>query len=555
MRSAALAALVVVALAAAPVASAAPGRIAVGVADGASVDDVALRVEQATGRSVDRDLAPVGAVIVSVEDVEVALPALQAIPHVEFVEQIERNRSLAFVPDDPLVEGQWYLQWIRAFDQWTSRPDLPAVRVAVIDSGIDAGHPEFAGRIAAGMSFVKGSRWDVDALGHGTLVAGEIAAAVDNQQGIAGVGFPVQLLVAKVTGANTNISVEAEAEAIRWAADQGAQVINLSLSGTRNPRDPTDDEFSPLEQEAIEYAYERGVVVVAASGNCPADHSCPWRYAGYPAALPHVIGVGALAADGTVPTFSNRDPVYVDVSAPGVSIVSTFPRDLTTDPGCAHPGYSVCADDPTYRPSRAKGTSFAAPLVSAAAALLLSQSPGLSPSQVTALVELGAERLDLGKLGRDAGTGAGGLDVVELLAAAITRPPSDAWEVNDDAGQRARRVPLRSSRTIRATIDYYDDPTDVYRVYLRRGREFVATLRGSLGGSSTLVLWRPGTRLVSPVTQVAVRSGAILGWRKGAKPVLRFTASRNGWYYVEVKAPRRGGGEYRLTISQKRAAG
>ena len=131
----------------------------------------------------------------------------------------------------------------------------------------------------------------VDTIGHGTTVAGEIAAALDNAEGIAGVGFPVELLVAKVVKNDSSISVQAEAEAIRWAVDNGAQVINLSLGGLRDPQDPTRDTYSALEQSAIEYAYENGAVVVAATGNTVPG---PYRYATYPAALPHVLGVSAL---------------------------------------------------------------------------------------------------------------------------------------------------------------------------------------------------------------------------------------------------------------------
>src|SRR5204863_2583367 len=128
------------------------------------------------------------------------------------------------------------------------------------------------------------------------------------------------------------------------------------------------DSYSPLEEAAIDYAEQHGAVVVAAVGNGDQAPSMPWSYASYPAALPHVLGVGALAPDGSVPLFSNRDAVYEDLAAPGVQMFSTFPRALTAAqrPACAEQGYSSCAS-PDYR--EAEGTSFAAPQVSAAAAL------------------------------------------------------------------------------------------------------------------------------------------------------------------------------------------
>src|SRR5207244_1135795 len=152
----------------------------------------------------------------------------------------------AFLPTDPFASRQWWLGADHAFDAWPDAvPTLGGVRVGIIDSGIDAGHPEFLDRIAAQQSFVGGDVTDDE--GHGTFVAGEIAAALDNNEGIAGMAFPAQLVVAKVVRPDDSISLEGEAQAIRWAADKGARVINLSLGGLRDPRDPSRDTYSPLE--------------------------------------------------------------------------------------------------------------------------------------------------------------------------------------------------------------------------------------------------------------------------------------------------------------------
>jgi subtilisin family serine protease len=546
VRALAILALVVAAAAIAPAALGKPGRVAVGVADGVPTDQVAFSVWEAVGEPLDRTLEPMRALIVPVDDVDAAVAVLRTIPGVEFVEPIVRSRTLAFAPNDPLAGVQWHLNAIHAFDRWPEPPVLTPVRVAVIDSGIDGGHPEFAGRIAEAATFV-GSRPDQDSIGHGTFVAGEIAALTNNGEGIAGVGLPVQLLVAKVVADNGAISIEAEAKAIRWAVDNGAQVINLSLGGKRAPNDPAEDTYSELEARAVEYAASRGAVVVAASGNC--EDPCPYAFASYPAALPHVIGVGALTVDGKVPEFSNRDPLFVDVAAPGVQIFSTFPRDLT-DAACERPGYSVCATVAEYR-NNAQGTSFAAPLVSAAAALALSADPTLRPNQLAQLISLTAD--DLPPAGRDAATGSGRINVTRLLDAIVPPlPVADAFEANDDAGRRAAPIPLRSSRTIEATIDAFDDPSDVYRVYLRRGTTLTASLTGEYGGKATLVLWVPGTQHVTPVTAVAARSGGIVEWRKGTKPALQVPIERAGRYFVEVKAPPRSGGAYRLVLGVRR---
>ncbi|MFI5042891.1 MAG: SpoIID/LytB domain-containing protein, partial [Acidimicrobiales bacterium] len=199
----------------------------------------------------------------------------------------------AFVPGDPLAAQQWYLAHDHAFDFWPQLPALSPVLVGVVDTGIDLGHPEFAGRIARARSFVGGSV--DDQIGHGTFVAGELAAALGNGQGIAGIAFPAKLIVAKVVGADQTIDPSVEAKAIRWEVDRGASVINLSLGAVRDPPDPAVDEFSSVEAAAVQYATSHGVLVVAAVGNSGDAPSTPWPYATYPAALPHVLGVGALA--------------------------------------------------------------------------------------------------------------------------------------------------------------------------------------------------------------------------------------------------------------------
>jgi subtilisin family serine protease len=544
---AALFAVFAVALGCAPPGQATPGRIAVGLEAGVPPDAAAALIESVTGGAVDHGLEALDALIVSVADRDVALEALQALPGIEYVEPVTQSRSLAFLPNDPLTHFQWYLDSIQAFSYWETRPGLPIVTVAVVDSGIDAGHPEFAGTRIRDLESFVGSPASVDSLGHGTIVAGEIAAAIDNADGIAGVGFPVELLIAKVVAPGGGVSVEAEAKAIRWAVDHGADVINLSLGGVRDPTNAARDTYSSLEHAAIEYAYRKGVVIVAVTGNC--EDVCPYRYASYPAALAHVIGVSALTVAHEVPAFSNRDPVFNDLAAPGAGIVSTFPRTPSlNDPACEFPGYSVCAEGSL---KSGNGTSFAAPLVSAAAALLIAQDQRLvrKPSQVIALLERSAT--DLAPAGRDVVSGNGLLNVAGALAMREgALPPADRFETNDDAGSRA--YTLRASRrTIAATIDYFDDPSDVYRVYLRSGQRLGLALKGP-GGRSTLVVWRPGTEEVTDVTALAVRSGAILGFRRGASPRLTLPARRTGWHYVEVKAPFRSGGAYELAITRSR---
>jgi subtilisin family serine protease len=517
-----------------------PGKISIGIEPGASVAEVSAAVAAATGGEVSTELAPIGALVVSVPDVETATEAADDLAGVEYAERVTRTRRLYFRPNDALYDLQWYLPYVRAFDFWTEQPPFPPVLVAVVDSGIDGTHPEFQGRIEAARSFVS-SPATVDRFGHGTMVAGEIAAALNNAEGIAGAGFPVKLLIAKVAGVDGSISLEAEARAIRWAVDRGARVINLSLGGPRNPRDPARDTYSELERRAIDYATRRGVVVVAAAGNC--DYLCPYPFASYPAALPHVLGVSALTREGTTPVFSNRDPVYNDLAAPGKGVVSTLPLGLS-DPFCAHPGYSDCADTPEYR--RGEGTSFASPLVAAAAGVVRSARTELSPDQVTAVLERGAS--DLSERGHDVRTGYGRLDVVNAMSLlGGPFPPADRYETNDDAGSRAFHL-RGARRAIRATLHRYDDFMDVYRIRLRARQRVVVTLNGPAGSNTNLVLWQPGTRRVAESRDRKRARRAAQSIRLGARERIVYRARKAGWYYVEARLWSGRSGQYQLRV-------
>lgn len=526
------------------------GRFAVGVDGDTSLDQVAKQLARVTGREPARHLDVLRALVVEAS----SEAALRDVAGVSYVERLDTPRRLAFVPNDPLVSRQWHLEHIRAFDFWPELPALAGVRVAVIDSGIDGTHPDLQGRIAAARTFVGGSPL-TDQQGHGTFVAGLIAAEVNNQEGIAGIGFPAQLVVAKVVRPSRSVSLEAEVSAIRWAVDQGARVVNLSLGGLRDPRRPDRDTYSALEAAAIRYAYTRGAVVVAAVGNADQAPSSPWPYASYPAALPHVVGVSALARDGSVPAFSNRDPIYNDIAAPGQDIVSTFPRQLTSARAtCDEQGYSPCGPE-EYR--RAEGTSFAAPQVSATAALLLATRPTLQPDQVASLLERSSVDANASTgcrrcpLQRDSFSGWGRLDVAKSLATLSgPLPAADRYETNDDAGALA--TPLRVRRaSFTATLDFWDDPTDVYKTFVRRGQRLTVTVAGPRGTDTNLVLWKPGTKHVEGLAPSLQRRRAARSARPGPRERLSYRAPVAGWYYVQVRISSRDAGAYRLAFTKR----
>jgi subtilisin family serine protease len=462
----------------------------------------------------------------------------------------------AFTPTDPYYAQQWYLAQDHAFDAWPAPPaNLQPVKVALVDSGVDCTLPDLQGRILAGRSFVGGD-WCSDSEGHGTIVAGEIAANLDTT-GIVGLAYTAQLLVAKVVDAQGTIPLRAEADAIRWAADQGARVINLSLGGVRDPRDPSRDTYSPLEASAIAYAYAKGAVLVAAVGNGDEAPATPWPWASYPSALPHVIGVGALTKTGGIPDFSDRDPIFVDLVAPGVDVFSTFPAALTAQsPGCTPQGYTICANDAEYR--HPEGTSFAAPQVAAAAALLFAVAPGLTNGQVATILERTADDVNAATgcrqcpLGRDAYSGWGRLDVakaIEFVVSGGPLPARDRYETNDNAGGQAYTL-WGTRRVVHATLDFYDDPVDVYRIALTKGERLDAKLAsGWTGANVSLLLWRPGT-----VDVLAAKGARGMRAAESAAPGgtqrLVYRSQASGWFYVEVRVSSPGGGAYALTLAK-----
>jgi SpoIID/LytB domain protein len=458
----------------------------------------------------------------------------------------------AFTPDDPLASQQWYLGHDHAFDFWTDLPALPPVLVALVDTGIDLGHPEFAGKIAYTRSFVGGSV--DDQIGHGTFVAGEIAAAAENGLGIAGIGLSAKLIIAKVVGQDQTIDPGVEARAIRWAVDRGAKVINLSLGAVRDPLDPTIDTYSAVEAAAVRYATSHGVLVVAAVGNGDDAPSTPWPYASYPSALPHVLGVGALAQDGSIPSFSNRDASFVDLVAPGTGILSTFPRSLTEQRAtCADQGYSDCAGA-DYRDGA--GTSFAAPQVTATAALLLAAHPGLTPDQLETIIERSADDVTPATgcshclVGRDALSGRGSLDTEAALeTAAKAVPAPDRMEPNDDGGTIAPRL-WGSASVVRATVDYWDDPVDVYAVRVRVGQRLSVRLHGPGVKGLQLALWKPGTAHVSGPSQLLASKRLLQSLRAGPRQSFGYRAPVAGWYLVEVKTASPCAGGYTLRIAK-----
>jgi thermitase len=275
--------------------------------------------------------------------------------------------SGCLIPDDPGFGYQWYLLNARGVVQppgagtpiygadvdapqaWSRTLGSDAVRIAVIDTGIDAAHPDLAGKVVAAANFTA-SNSTQDLSGHGTHVAGIAAASFDNATGIAGMAPNARLMDVKVLAVDQSGQTTGDcadvADGIVWATDHGANVLNLSLGG------PTPCLAMEL---AVRYAVSHGALVVAAAGN----EGSTSRF--YPAAFPDVLSVAATTNRDQLAGFSNRGASWVDVAAPGDGIVSTLP---TFDNGTGAVDYGYLS-----------GTSMAAPIVSGIGALVWGQMP------------------------------------------------------------------------------------------------------------------------------------------------------------------------------------
>ena len=270
-------------------------------------------------------------------------PRLADLPGATYVEDLG-TRRLAYMPNDPLVPKQWHLTMTRAFDYWDAAPELGTCPGRGDRLGRRRQPPRARGQDLQGGE-LRRRLGQVDEQGHGTFVAGVIAAQVDNASGIAGMAPSSELLVAKVVGSDNLIDVEAEARAIRWAVQNDARVINLSIGGFRDPRDPSQDAYSRLEAAAVGWAHGQGAVVVAAVGNSLDVPPVPWPYASYPAALPHVLGQRARAERLGASLLEPRQDLQRHRGAGRGHRLDVSVRATAVSKDCAEQGYSTCGTD------------------------------------------------------------------------------------------------------------------------------------------------------------------------------------------------------------------
>jgi len=324
---------------------------------------------------------------------------------------VEVDAAVQALADDPYRSQQWDLGKMNV-PAASAKSTGSGVTVAVIDTGVDASHPDLAGQVLPGIDIVAGGTTGVatDPNGHGTHVAGTIAALTGNGVGVASVAPGVKILPVRVLNANGSGYMSDAATGIVWAADHGANVINMSLGSSAQVSAVTN---------AIAYARSKGVTVVAAAGNSRTSGSPT----SYPAADAGVIAVAATDSADTVAYYSNQGS-YVDVAAPGSSITNTYPVAMGS--------YVVMS-----------GTSMASPHVAAEAALLKAYNKSLTPDQIEKAIE--STTVDLGTAGKDTDYGYGRIDAAAALAAVA--PTSSAPSTTPTTAVPTTKAPTTAPTT------------------------------------------------------------------------------------------------------------
>lgn len=316
----------------------------------------------------------------SEEDVIDALRKLNLIESAE----VDFLVKPAYVPNDPLNPKQWHLGAINAVKAWDYTLGSSSVKVMVCDAGIESDHPDLINQMALpGINTVDNSTTTNALNMHGTFCAGVIAATADNATGISGIAGRVKVMPGRITNLESGSAYYSDmAECVRWAADNGAKVVNLSYAGA---------ESSTLDQ-AGQYIRNKGGLLVMAAGNNSADISST-----YPD-FTSFMAIGAVGRDLLKTTWSNWGSP-IDLVAPGVDIYST-------------------QIGKTY--AWGWGTSFAAPQVAGAAALLWSINPNFTPGDVEKIIY--NSTTDVGSVGEDSVYGKGLLNVGNAVELAMLTP-------------------------------------------------------------------------------------------------------------------------------------
>jgi len=363
-----------------------PGRLIVRGRAGLSGDALARALREVGARRVDV-VEELEGTVIEADDGQLA-GVESALRRSGLFSSVERDHlvRVAENPDDTYYGAQWGLPRAGVPAAWQLSSGA-GVTVAVIDTGVEAGHPDLQGQLLPGYDFISDDADPDDDNGHGTRMTGIVAAVRDNAEGISGVAPAARVLPVKALDAQGYGPYSAVASGITWAVDQGAKVINLSLVGAAP---------SSILQAAVDYAVAHDVVLVAASGNYGSEAPA------YPAASSGAVAVAAINESDGHPAFSNSG-AWISVAAPGVDVVTT-------------------SLDGDYASST--GTSPAAAMASGVFALLRAANPQMGRLEAISRVQNGA--VNLGSSGWDPYFGWGRVDAYgALVPGEIGAPPTD----------------------------------------------------------------------------------------------------------------------------------
>lgn len=323
--------------------------------------------------------------------------------------QPNHRASVARTPNDPLLPNQQYIKQIGAERAWDEVTGNESITIAIVDTGVQLDHPDLKDNLVSGINLIQPGASPEDDNGHGTSVAGVIAAVADNDGGTAGLLWNAKIMPIKALESDGNGDEDKLGEGIRYAVDNGARIVVLSLGLNK---------YSTYMEKIVRYAEDNGVLLVAASGN-------EGNAVKYPAAYETVLAVGGVGADNKPEALSNSGP-ELDVVAPWV--VFTTARNGRYE----------------YK----DGTSMAAPQVAGVCALILSKYPAMKPVEVRNLIRQTAQ--NLGSKGWDKQTGYGLLRADRALR---EQPKDDIYEPNDTQAQAA---PISVSKRIQAVLSADD---------------------------------------------------------------------------------------------------
>jgi thermitase len=425
--------------------------------------------------------------------------------------------QVAGSPDDPEFGSQWGMVRVQAPQAWEVTTGSATVNIAILDTGVDLDHPDLANKIISNINFSSSPTVD-DVHGHGTHVAGIAAAVTNNGIGVAGLGYSAAIMNVKVMGDSGTGTYSAIASGIIWAADNGADVINLSLGGS---------SASSILEDAVNYAWSKGVVVVAAAGNNGGTTLL------YPAGYTNCMAVAATDAIDGKASWSNYGD-WVDVAAPGVCIYSTL-KDNSY-------GYK-------------SGTSMASPHVAGLAALVFAtvsdaNGDGKLNDEVRSRIEANCDDIGLSGIGHGRINAARAVGSVPVLPGEIAGQVTSAADGSPIVGAAVSDGTRTALTDGAGTYSISNVPSATYRI--------VASKEGYQSSALTVTVLSGTTAVCNLLLSQIILPGSITGTvtdARGASPIVGATVSDGtrttttdgaGKYTIMDVLP----GTYQVTASQ-----